>query len=450
MIFFVPPTTVAQAAGHDSFVGPALSFMPRMSKVGKSTTGVPFDVLLTDGGKTVSTGTFQLTIPGLEKPVTVTFDGLAYSNGSLTAKAHVTDTSGSVIEGLRLDCVGATETYTAKQADGSTKPAVKDEAVTMDSPLLMGDLQPSDDSGNVDLAVSGITFDPSATKVDVQFKLSGLYLVKELTPNEDYNATDLSVDKNGDVYSTEKYKGVLFIDHKTFQVQPVAKFGDSTSYASVNPLTLDVVGTDPDGHFYRRYSASGDDLGKYPATGDLGHWARLVRFTASGDMYTEVEETLIQWKNGQIVRKADTWGSTTLNEYSSFDVNAAGTAVFVGDGGVFETPADWKTSRKVTFGPDWRLGRVTNVSALRYDSQGNLYIGENRSDDRNERGRISVFDASGHFVRVFGRGGLKVNSDTRLPGQVGDTMWDIATSPDGRIYVNASLNDEHLFVFQTF
>lgn len=129
---------------------------------------------------------------------------------------------------------------------------------------------------------------------------------------------------------------------------------------------------------------------------------------------------------------------------------SAGTAVFVGDGGVFETPADWKTSRKVTFGPDWRLGRVTNVGALRYDSQGNLFIGENRSDDNNERGRISVFDASGHFVRVFGRGGLKVNSDTRLPGQVGDTMWDIATSPDGRIYVNASLNDEHLFVFQTF
>jgi hypothetical protein len=127
-------------SGHYSFVGPLSSFMPSDALPGAVTTGLPFSIVLSPDGKMTSDGTVQFKIAGTKGTVVLHISEIAYSGGSLTGKAKLENTSGTVIEGLRLDFTDASDSYKAKSASGDAASKIRTEVLTPDSPLVFGDI----------------------------------------------------------------------------------------------------------------------------------------------------------------------------------------------------------------------------------------------------------------------------------------------------------------------
>src|SRR5947209_8073626 len=97
--------------GHYFFSGPLTNFMVEGSTAGASTSGLPFTVVLSDGGSKVA-GDFDLKGPGWDNPIHAHLANAKFEGGHLKGSFQFKNESGKVLEGLRLDCTGATEDYT--------------------------------------------------------------------------------------------------------------------------------------------------------------------------------------------------------------------------------------------------------------------------------------------------------------------------------------------------
>lgn len=120
----------------------------------------------------------------------------------------------------------------------------------------------------------------------------------------------------------------------------------------------------------------------------------------------------------------------------SVDVDRDGIIWLVSNGILFRYDPVQKQGKRIASGPDWHLAHLTKPVAVRLDAQGNVYVIEN--GERDEAARISVYDRSGRFVRVFGRGNKAPNparDHPRWEGQISSTAADLVTGPDGRVYI---------------
>jgi len=435
--------------GHYFFSGPLTSFMVEGATVGNSTTGIPFTVVLSDNGSKIAPNDFELKGPGWDNPVHVHFTDASFSGGHLKGKVAFKNESGKVLEGLRLDLSGAKENY---EDHGQAK--VRAEAASMPSPLLFSDLQKGDDADAQSIDVSGITFTPSTKEVDVTFALSGLaYLGNFQPPRDSWNPGQLSTDSQGRVFVTDHNSGLWRFEPDGTQPQLVAKWGDVTDYAFVDPASGDLIGHESNSHRIIVNSPAGEEKGKVPASEEFGRWPSWARTNGTGTLYVAEEDHMCIYKSGNKVKDVDAVAGThIINGDARGEVASDGSIFTYSDGSIYRTNPDLSEAKKVAFGPDWHLGRVTNVQSLRIDGAGNLYVLEDNAENWAEWPRVSVFDKNGHFVRVFGRASKapKDSTDEVWDGAVGKTLYDAAFGKDGRVYITCDVGFGKVLMFQPF
>ena len=161
--------------GHFYFCGPLNSLMAEGSKPPASVTkGLAFSVTITDGGKTISAGKIDLSIPNASGPLALSLEELKFQGGKLTARAVIKNNCGTSAQGLRLDVIGAIETYKAAEAAGALKTRPQDARLA--SPLSFGDLEPNEKSDPIAFETA-ISFKPETTQVVVNGVVSGLRYV---------------------------------------------------------------------------------------------------------------------------------------------------------------------------------------------------------------------------------------------------------------------------------
>ena len=67
------------------------------------------------------------------------------------------------------------------------------------------------------------------------------------------------------------------------------------------------------------------------------------------------------------------------------------------------------------------------------------------------RALLSVFDKTGHFVRVFGRGAKTPrDGDDVWEGAVGKDLYDAAFGKDGRVYITGDAFGGRVLMYQPF
>jgi hypothetical protein len=148
------------AQGHFNFAGPLSQSLKEGATPGAVTGGLPFAVVLSAGGATIAPTQFDLSGPGWTGKAHLTLANPQFAGGHLTATVQLQNGSGSVLEGLRLDITGATEEYKAKDAQAQDLLKTRPQAVTIPSPLLLGDLQKDDAADPQALDASTIAFQP--------------------------------------------------------------------------------------------------------------------------------------------------------------------------------------------------------------------------------------------------------------------------------------------------
>jgi len=426
--------SLVDGPGHYDFSGPMAGFMVDGGIPGASTSGIEFKLIATNGGAMLAPTEFDLTNADWKSPLHVVLSDAKIDAGHLKAHFHFKNSTGSVLEGLRLDSSGVVESYTdTSGAAPGTKTRVEPGALP--TPLLFGDLPPDAEATPVDVDLGPITFSPTATQVAIGFKLSGLTYVKAFRPEADYTGGRLSVDPKGLLCAQDSH-GIWRMNPDGSMPLLAGKFGDQTDMAIVDPSNGDIVGSPSNSKRYQRYSAGGDDKGLCPTDAEFQTWPRQPRIASNGDLYLKVGDSIIVLRGDKIFKRVGGIPSVNVVDGDAyFDVAGDGTIYDPIPAGIFKIDPAGKTAKRITFGPDWHLGRVTNVQGVRLDSSGNLYVLEGTADGRTECPRVSVFDKAGHFVRVFGRAGKAPAARDFLPGSLGTGVTDIAFGADGTVYI---------------
>lgn len=436
----------AADAGHYFFAGPLSSLMIEGGTPGASTSGLQFTVVVSDGGTKINND-FELQGPMWDSPIHVHLNNASFAGSDLKGTVQFKNESGKVLEGLRLDVVGAVE----RSANGDPQ-GDKTEQPVLASPILFGDIQAGDDAESEDIDVSGLSLDPNMKELDVTFRLSGLAYINSFKVAGDSNSYGcVSTDAKGRVYTTEHNTGLWRTEADGSAPQMVGKWGDNTDYAFVDPTTGDLIGHESNSHRIVVTSAGGDEKGKIPAAADFDRWPSFARTFGNGTVYVQEEDHMCIFHNGNRDKDVNQIGDVNGFGDAKFDVDPAGNVYFVNESSLYKANPDLTEAKKLAFGPDWHLGRVTKVESVRVDPAGNLYVVEAAADNWTEWPRVSVFDKDGHFVRAFGRGGKNPpDGDNVLPGQVGKDQYDVAIGPDGRVYVSCDVEFGKVLVFMPF
>ena len=438
-------------------VGAMKAFLPEGKVPGKATGGLPFSIVLTDSGKTISGNTFALKLPGTEKSVQVTFLGLMYSDGHLTGQVQIKDTAGSSIEGLRLDIESATETYKAKDAQGLEVIKTRSQNVSLASPLLFGDLKEEEENAPVSFSAGPLSFAPETTQIAVHGKLSGLLYVQSLSFPEASSGGQIDLDAKGRIYlSSVGGNQVARMDNDGKNVVVAAKLPDGCIGMAVNPKTGEIAANCTNHQKIFLFTAGGDDKGSIGEAQGLDNYAHWQRYDANGVLWSTVNSTLVKFgPDGKAVFKLTKAGEYDLDGDSAFDVTADGTIYTLANKTLFRISPDGKTARRIAIGPGGKLGQLSEPKSCRVDANGDVYVSEDRSEALKQAARISVFDREGNFVRAFGRGAqtpLADYPDTYYAGQIYEPA-DIAFGPAGRVYLSCSRkaeNGAYVMVFQRF
>lgn len=438
-------------------VGAMKAFLPEGKTPGKVAGGLPFSIVLTDSGKTISGGTFSLKLPGTEKSIQITFLGLTYANGHLNGQVQVKDTAGSSIEGLRLDVEGATETYKAKDAQGLEVIKTRSQNVSLASPLLFGDLKEEESNAPLPMSAGPLSFAPETMQIAVLGKLSGLLYVQSLSFPEASPGGQIDLDAKGRIYlSSVAGNQVVRMDNDGKNLVVAAKLPDGCIGMAVNPKTGEIAANCSNHQKIFLFTAGGDDKGSTGEAQGLDNYAHWQRYDAHGTLWSSVNDTLVKFgPDGKSVFKLTKADEYDLEGDSAFDVTADGTLYTLANKTLFRISPDGKTARRIAIGPGGKLGQLTEPKSCRVDTNGEVYVSEDRAETLNQAARISVFDREGNFVRAFGRGSqapLADYPDNYHAGQIYEPK-DIAFGPSGRVYLSCSRKAENgafVMVFQRF
>lgn len=418
--------------GHFHFAGPMSAYMLNGAAPGRVATGLHFTLVLTDRGATIAPNRFDLKGAKWTGSATLSFEGLKFENGELKGTVHLRNASGSVIEGVRLDITGATEEYKGLTSQGKDTLMTRPQSASLPSPLLFGDVPNGQDADSASLEVGGLVFNPETTKLSVHGALSGLYYLGGFEVIKLRAVPAMDVDSQGNLYFVDvtEHSVVRTKADGSDQVA-VVKLPDQSLGVAVDRKNGDIYATAVNNAAIFRFSSGGELKGKIEAKDGLRGWTHNLRVSSDGTLYSDMSGSLVEIVNGKAGRVLSQVAGERIGA-RLFDIDADGNIWLCTSTSFFKSDIAGKNGKRIGTGPDWHLGSITTPNGCRVDATGQVYVTE--GEDRQEAGRISVFDKDGKLVRVFGRG-----SSTRLvgklnPGQV-FRATDIAFGPDGRVYV---------------
>ena len=445
--------------GHFHFAGPLSQFLAEGAAPGAVTGGLPFAVVLSEGGATIAPTTFTLQSEGWEGEATLTLENAQFANGRLTATVRLSNGTPSVLAGVRLDVTGATEEYKAKDDQGNDLLKTRAQAVGIASPLLFGDVAEHDDADPQPLEAGALAFQPETTRVMVSGLLSGLYLAGGIsTPIAGGKVLSLDFDPQGRLYmAVLRQKDVYRCDADGQNMVAVASFPQILAHIAIDPANGDILGTS---HDIFRFSADGADQGRVPPPGAptadrVRGFAGVLRFDHDGKLYVADDNTLACYVANRRLWAADRLGAYRFHSPLFFDVDGEGNC-WIGEpveDALYRVGPAGAEGKRLATGPDWHLGGITNPRAVRADAHGNVYLIEHANTQKGleEVQRISVFDREGRIVRVFGRGDRSPAEEGKLKeGQVAGIANDLAFGPDGRVYIANTNGDPQILVFRPF
>ncbi|KAA0256352.1 hypothetical protein FBQ97_07350 [Acidobacteria bacterium ACD] len=123
--------------------------------------GLAFAVALTKEGRSHSSETFDLRVPGAKGPLRLALEQLTYEGGTLHAVARVTNATGGAVGGLRLSLRGVSD-------------ARGEVAVAPFAPLELGDLEDGATSAGVVFRVGPLSLEGRPEPVVVLGDVSGI------------------------------------------------------------------------------------------------------------------------------------------------------------------------------------------------------------------------------------------------------------------------------------
>ncbi len=447
--------TQEEAKANFAYVGPLRALLAEGKTPAVVTIGLPFHITLTETGKTISAGSFDLSVPGAEKPLHLDLDGLKFEGGHLTAKAKVVNGTGAAVEGVRLDVIGATETYKAKDDQGKEILKTRSQSAHLDSPLHFGDIKAGEDNGELDFDASGLAFTPETTQIVVEGVVSGLRFEAVRAFPGASGSGEVAVDAQSRIYISSTGNSVQRMDNDGSNVQVIAKPPDQCKGFALNPKTGEIAATCGNNTKIYLFTPSGDDKGSIGEDKGLDNFPSFLRYDASGALWGTV--TSGPWKfggDGKPVRKVTKAGDFDVDPDSAFDVLSDGTVYVISGKTLFQVAPDDKTAKRLATGPGRKPGQLINPASVRVDAAGNLYVAEQEGDNGSDAARISEFDRNGNLIRIFGRGGKTPDPnypDTMLTGQLSAPI-DIAFGPDGRVYISFTSRTEGtaVMIFRPF
>ncbi|HEY3397736.1 MAG TPA: hypothetical protein VGM19_08795 [Armatimonadota bacterium] len=443
------------AQGHFHFAGPMSQFLPEGGVPGTVTGGLPFAVVLTDAGATLAPTSFDFQPEGWEGKATLTLADVKFADGRLTATVRLSNDTKAPLEGLRLDITGATEEYKAKDDQGQDILKTRAQAVGIASPLLLGDVAKRDSADPQPLDAGPIVFQPETTKITVTGVLSGLYYAGMIKPPVDAQVFSLDFDPQGRLNMALRAKNDLYrCDPDGQNAVPTAKLPKyAPGNMAVDPLNGDLLATS-----YAIYRFSADGAPKEvlsslagPTADRLRGYGRVIRFDPKGNLYVGDDAFLACYFDNQRLWAVDRIGEYRFNSGLVFDVDREG-KLWVADAvpsALYTMGRKGEGARRVTAGADWHLGAITEPRAVRIDAHGNVYVveGSINKPDKKEVQRVSVFDAQGRIVRVFGRADRSPAKTGLMEGQLSPLASDLAFGPDGRIFL---ANSNMIMIFRPF
>ncbi|MBZ5524055.1 MAG: hypothetical protein LAP21_17610 [Acidobacteriia bacterium] len=439
------------ASGHFRFSGPLSQLMAEGSKAAPVANGLPFSILITEGGAKVTLVSGNLKIPGATGPLTLTLDGLKYAGGNVMGSARLANATGSPVEGTRLDISGATEEYKAKDEKGNITVKTRHLAVGLPSSLFFGDLGAGEDFDTLPLSAGRISFTPDTNQITVNGVVSGLRYAGAFDVKDLGAPSAVDTDAQGRIYIGDvNGQRIVRTNSQGRNVEVLAKLEDQLQGMAVNSKTGDLAATRINSKAVYMFSNAGAPKGSFEFDG----YVSVLRFDRQGTLYGSQGHV---WRFSSQKAALDI-GEVAAVELSArgIDVDAAGNIWIVSgleqDRHLFRVDSTGKKGVRVASGPGWKPGRLYVPQTVRIDAAGNAYVVE--LGDNKEAARISVFSKDGGFIRVFGRGGkTPPPEDKVLVGQ----LWrpaDLAFGPDGKLYVaceNDSAFSTHLMlIFQPF
>jgi len=439
--------------GHFAYEGPLTQFMPEGATPAPVTTGLPIVIVLTEKGATIAPSTFEIQGKGWKQAAHLSLDGAKFAGGHLTGTVKLKNDSGSALEGVRLDITGATEEYTAKDAGGKDVTKTREQKAALASPLFFGDLANGEESDGLSLDVSGIAFQPETTKVSVNAMLSGITYLDFFTVG-DLTNYEIDTDAKGRVYAAGGDR-IARTDADGKNLEVVVKGDPDCHGVAIDPKTGNILVNGGNDHIIT-YTPGGDELSRITVDKNHINFPTLgVRVDRKGRIYNGGDNN----RNVQCIDNGKQVWTIETGDAVLFDVDVEQNVYVCNAGNVTKYDANGKQIKRIAIGPDYHIGRLLGPVSCRVDPAGNLYVvEEGKGADENGNGeeapRISVFDKSGHVLRVWGRGSKTqpASSDTVLPGEL-YRPTDLAFGPDGRIYIlgqNRNDNGAWVQVFQPF
>lgn len=428
--------TAARSQGVPFHVsGPLASLLAPGASPAAHSAGLPFQIRLSAGGRQIEGGPFSLTVPDAPTPFRLTLEGASFAAGALSAKATIANGSGSPLEGLRLDLVRATETFTRKDATGKVVTETRPQKV-LAAPLHFGDLGSTETSDALPLVATGLTFGAETTQILVHGVISGLRYEKTLENPTACGAGQIEIGERGDVYLADTCGQRIARLAPSGEITGVELPGETKGFARDARSGRLAASY---GHYreIRLIGAERQVLGTIHDVQGLDTLPDFLRFDGRGKLWVEAGGEILRFgETARLEQRIRSIGGTDLHGILSFDIARDGTLWVVSQGALFRLPAGGAPGARLVE-PGWRAGELTRPEAPRAAADGTVWVVEAADPTRGAAERVSVFDREGRLVRIFGRG-----ARAPLPGfpaayheaQVFQAR-DLAFGPKNRVYI---------------
>ncbi|MDE3245865.1 MAG: hypothetical protein KGN80_07225, partial [Acidobacteriota bacterium] len=268
--------------GHFRFSGPLSQFMAPGSIPAPVSAGLPFDIPLGRNGSVPETLSVKLRLPGASGPLSLELSGLNYAAGRLSGTVRLQNTSGAVVEGIRLDVTGATEELTAKDDKGNQVPKTRPQQASLPSPLFFGDLEKGGVSGPLALEVGPLKFTPETARITVHGVVSGLRYLGFFDVKGLDSPAAVDVDGKGRVYIADvDGQRIVRTDAEGGHLENLIKLPDQCAGVAVDPRSGEVWASRINAKEIYRFSDAGAEKGSLPCDG----YASYLRFDRQGRLY---------------------------------------------------------------------------------------------------------------------------------------------------------------------
>ncbi len=446
------PAVYAQTAPFQ-FSGSLPSLLPPGAVPAANSAGLPFQIRISANGQRVEGGPFSLTVPDAPKPFRLTIEGAAFSAGTLSAKATLGNGSGAPLEGLRLDLVQATETFTKKDAEGKVVTETRPQKIAA-APLHFGDLNSNETSDALPLVANGLAFGAETTQILVHGVVSGLRYEKTLANPTACGAGQIEVGEGGSVYLADTCGRRIARLTPKGEISGIELPGQTKGFAR-DPRSGRLAASYGNYREIRLIGAESQVLGTIGDVQGLDTLPDFLRFDGQGKLWVEAGGAILRFSaTAKLEQRIRSIGGTDLYGILSFDIAADGTLWVVSSGALFRLPADGTPGARLVE-PGRRAGELTNPEAPRVAPDGTVWVVEGADPTHGAPERISVFDREGRLLRLFGRGARAPLPN--FPAAYHEAQIfqarDLAFGPKNRVYVagrRPGKEGEYVLVFRRF